>query len=159
MLALGGDCLADVAALRAEPELFGPVLTRIAHVEFAEYDALPQVPSLDAPPLCRLESQSADELTLNSRRLWRAGTTGHRLTKSSPGILSGMTVTTIKVPKTTRDRLHRLAQAEGITLAQAIEKLMDQSAPRPRPSVGGFRSEAPLDAGEIDAELARGFGA
>ena len=25
MLALGGDCLADVAALRAEPELFGPV--------------------------------------------------------------------------------------------------------------------------------------
>lgn len=25
MLALGGDCLADVAALRAEPGLFGPV--------------------------------------------------------------------------------------------------------------------------------------
>ena len=24
-LALGGDCLADIAALRAEPELFGPV--------------------------------------------------------------------------------------------------------------------------------------
>jgi hypothetical protein len=25
MLALGGDCLADAAMLRAEPELFGPV--------------------------------------------------------------------------------------------------------------------------------------
>src|SRR6185437_5788458 len=25
MLALGGDCLADIALLRAEPELFGPV--------------------------------------------------------------------------------------------------------------------------------------
>jgi hypothetical protein len=24
-LALGGDCLADIALLRAEPELFGPV--------------------------------------------------------------------------------------------------------------------------------------
>ena len=24
-MALGGDCLADIAALRAEPELFGPV--------------------------------------------------------------------------------------------------------------------------------------
>jgi hypothetical protein len=24
MLALGGDCLADVALLRAEPDLFGP---------------------------------------------------------------------------------------------------------------------------------------
>jgi hypothetical protein len=24
MLALGGDCLADVAVLRAEPQLFGP---------------------------------------------------------------------------------------------------------------------------------------
>lgn len=78
---------------------------------------------------------------------------------SGAGILTGMTVTTIKVPKATRDRLHRLAKAEGITLAQAIDKLMDQSAPRPRPSVGGFRSEQPLDAEAIDAELARGFGA
>jgi hypothetical protein len=70
-----------------------------------------------------------------------------------------MTVTTIKVPKATRDRLHRLAQAEGITLAQAIEKLMEQVAPRPRPTIGGFRSEAPLSAEAIDAELATGFGA
>ncbi len=28
-LALGGDCLADVAVLRAEPELFGPVISRL----------------------------------------------------------------------------------------------------------------------------------
>lgn len=75
------------------------------------------------------------------------------------GILDGMTVTTIKVPKATRDRLHRLAQAEGLTLAQAIDRLMDQNAPRPRPSMGGFRSDRPLDAEAIDAELARGFGA
>jgi len=78
---------------------------------------------------------------------------------SGAGILIGMTVTTIKVPKATRDRLHRLAQAEGLTLAQAIDRLMDQSAPRPRPSFGGFRSDRPLDAEAIDAELARGFGA
>src|SRR5215813_12909248 len=68
-----------------------------------------------------------------------------------PGILTGMTSTTIKVPKRTRDRLHRLAQAEGLTLAQAIDKLIDEAAPRPRPSIGGFRSGQPLDAEAIDA--------
>ncbi len=75
------------------------------------------------------------------------------------GLLTGMTVTTIKVPKRTRDRLHRLAKAEGLTLAQAIDKLIDAAGPRPRPSVGGFRSGHPLDAEAIDAELASGFGA
>lgn len=74
------------------------------------------------------------------------------------GILGGMTVTTIKVPKATRDRLHRLAAADGLTLAQEIDKLIDQHAPRPRPTVGGFRSDRPLSAEEIDAELAAGFG-
>lgn len=69
-----------------------------------------------------------------------------------------MTVTTIKVPKRTRDRLHRLAKTEGLTLAQAIDKLMDEAAPRPRPSIGGFSSGHPLDAEAIDAELASGFG-
>jgi hypothetical protein len=69
-----------------------------------------------------------------------------------------MTVTTIKVPKVTRDRLHRLAAADGLTLAQEIDRLIDRHAPRPRPSVGGFRSERPLSAEEIDAELTRGFG-
>ena len=54
-----------------------------------------------------------------------------------------MTATTIKVPKRTRDRLHRLAKTEGLTLAQAIDKLIDEAAPRPRPSVGGFSSEQP----------------
>lgn len=44
-------------------------------------------------------------------------------------------------------------------MAQPVDKLLDQSAPRPRPSVGGFRSDRPLDAQAIDTELARGFGA
>jgi hypothetical protein len=70
-----------------------------------------------------------------------------------------MTVTTIKVPERTRDRLRRFAKTEGLTLAQAIDKLIDQAAPRPRPSIGGFSSGRPLDAEAIDAELARGFGA
>jgi hypothetical protein len=74
------------------------------------------------------------------------------------GILTGMTVTTIKVPKATRDRLHRLAAADGLTLAQEIDRLIERQAPRPRPSVGGFRSGRPLTAEEIDAELAGGFG-
>lgn len=70
-----------------------------------------------------------------------------------------MTMTTIKVPKATRDRLHRLAAADGITLAQEIDKLVTQQTPRPRPSFGGSRSDRPLSAEEIDAKLADGFGA
>jgi hypothetical protein len=69
-----------------------------------------------------------------------------------------MTVTTIKVPKATRDRLHRLAAADGLTLAQEIDRLIDRHTPRPKPSVGGFRTGHPLNAEEIDTELARGFG-
>lgn len=76
----------------------------------------------------------------------------------SPGILVGMTMTTIKVPKATRDRLHRLAAADGVTLAQEIEKLIAERAPRPRPATGGFRSDRPLSAEEIDERLASGFG-
>lgn len=70
-----------------------------------------------------------------------------------------MTATTIKVPMSIRDRLQRLAAENGLTMAQEIEKLMDEHAPRPRPTVGGFRSEQPMNAEEIDAQLARGFGA
>jgi predicted transcriptional regulator len=69
-----------------------------------------------------------------------------------------MTMTTIKVPKATRDRLHRLAAADGITLAQEIDKLVREQAPRPRPAIGGFRSRRPLTAEEIDEQLAGGFG-
>jgi len=69
-----------------------------------------------------------------------------------------MTMTTIKVPRATRDRLHRLAAADGLTLAQEIDKLVHNQAPRPRPTTGGFRSNWPLTAEEIDDELARGFG-
>lgn len=70
-----------------------------------------------------------------------------------------MTMTTIKVPKATRDRLHRLAAADGVTLAQEIDKLVTERAPRPRPSTGGFRSDRPLSAEEVDKQLADGFGA
>ena len=69
-----------------------------------------------------------------------------------------MTVTTVKVPKATRDRLHRLAAADGLTLAQEIEKLIDLHVPRPKPTIGGFRSERVLTAEELDEELANGFG-
>jgi hypothetical protein len=69
-----------------------------------------------------------------------------------------MTMTTIKVPKATRDRLHRLAAADGITLAQEIDKLVRERAPRPRPATGGFRSARPLSAEEIDSQLADRFG-
>ena len=67
-------------------------------------------------------------------------------------------MTTIKVPKATRDRLHRLAAADGLTLAQEIDKLIERQAPRPTPTVGGFRSARPLTSDEIDAELAAGLG-
>ncbi|HZR54238.1 MAG TPA: hypothetical protein VFB06_32655 [Streptosporangiaceae bacterium] len=69
-----------------------------------------------------------------------------------------MTMTTIKVPKATRDRLHRLAAADGVTLAQEIDKLVRERAPRPRPATGGFRSRRPLNAEEIDQQLADRFG-
>lgn len=74
------------------------------------------------------------------------------------GILGSMTVTTVKVPKATRDRLHRLAAADGLTLAQEIEKLIDLHVPRPKPTIGGFRSERALTSEELDEELANGFG-
>lgn len=77
---------------------------------------------------------------------------------ASTGILRGMTMTTIKVPKATRDRLHRLAAADGVTLAQEIDKLLRERAPRPRPATGGFRSTRPLTAEEIDQQLSGGFG-
>jgi hypothetical protein len=67
-------------------------------------------------------------------------------------------MTTIKVSKVTRDRLHRLAAADGVTLAQEIDKLIDHQAPRPRPATGGFSSGQPLTAEQIDDELSRGFG-
>ena len=79
-------------------------------------------------------------------------------TRTLAGILAGMTMTTIKVPKATRDRLHRLAAADGVTLAQEIDKLVSERAPRPRPATGGFRSSRPLTAEEIDGQLAAGFG-
>jgi hypothetical protein len=70
-----------------------------------------------------------------------------------------MTNTTIKVPKATRDRLHRLAAADGVTLAQEIDKLVNERAPRSRPTTGGFRSDRPLSAEEIDEQLVGGLGA
>lgn len=74
------------------------------------------------------------------------------------GVLTGMTMTAIKVPKAARDRLHRLAAADGVTLAQETGKLVRERAPRPRPATGGFRSSRPLTAEEIGGRLAAGFG-
>ena len=74
------------------------------------------------------------------------------------GILYGMTMTTIKVPKVLRDRLHQLAVEDGLTLAQEIERLMERNAPRPKPSVGGFRSGSRWSAVDADEELLKGFG-
>jgi hypothetical protein len=79
-------------------------------------------------------------------------------TRDLTGILAGMTMTTIKVPKAIRDRLHRLAAADGVTLAQEIDKLVRERVPRPRPATGGFRSSRPLTAEEIDGQLSAGFG-
>ncbi|WP_225731686.1 hypothetical protein [Nocardia sp. JCM 34519.1] len=68
-------------------------------------------------------------------------------------------MTTIKVPKTVRDRLQRVAVSNGVTLAQAIDQLLDRADARPKPTIGGYRSDRPLSAEEIDRELGRGFGA
>ncbi len=69
-----------------------------------------------------------------------------------------MIQTTIKVPSSVRDRLKARAAAHGLTLGQEIERLLDEQAERPKPSIGGFRSTAPLSAEEIDSALASGFG-
>ncbi|WP_433603709.1 hypothetical protein ACQPXH_03400 [Nocardia sp. CA-135953] len=69
-----------------------------------------------------------------------------------------MTATTIKVPKATRDQLHRLAAAHGLTLAQQIDRLIDQHAAKPRPTTGGYRSDRPLNLEGIDKGLAGDFG-
>src|ERR1044071_1667517 len=74
------------------------------------------------------------------------------------GILSGMDMTTVKMPKPLRDRIQREAAARHLTLAQEIARVYDERAPRPRPHSGGFRSSGPLSAEEIDNELAGGFG-
>ncbi|MCX4093501.1 hypothetical protein [Nocardia sp. alder85J] len=68
-----------------------------------------------------------------------------------------MTVT-IKVPETTRDRLHRLAAAHGLTLAQQIERLLTGPAAQQKPAVADYPDGWPLSAEDIDAELARRFG-
>jgi hypothetical protein len=54
--------------------------------------------------------------------------------------------------------MRRLAAADGVTLAQEIDKLVREHAPRPRPVTGGFRSTKPLTAEEIDQQLIGGFG-
>jgi hypothetical protein len=68
-------------------------------------------------------------------------------------------MTTIKVPKVVRDRLQQVAKSNGVTLAQAIDRLLDKAGTRPKPTVGGYRSDRPLSADEIDRELGAGFGA
>ncbi len=62
-------------------------------------------------------------------------------------------MTTIEVPKSLHDRLQRLAEQDGLTLAQEIEHLMDRAAARPR--VEGRRGR-PLKAEETDDQHADG---
>ncbi|WP_156926003.1 hypothetical protein [Glycomyces arizonensis] len=69
-----------------------------------------------------------------------------------------MTMTTIKVPMTLRDRLRRLADEDGLTLAQEIERLLDNTAPRPKPTIGGFHSGKSWSTIDADEELLEGFG-
>lgn len=68
-------------------------------------------------------------------------------------------LTAIKVPTVVRDRLQRVAAIRGVTLAQAIDQLLDVSEDRPKPAIGGYRSNRPLSAEEIDQQLGTGFGA
>ncbi|WP_067667533.1 hypothetical protein [Nocardia miyunensis] len=68
-------------------------------------------------------------------------------------------LTTIKVPKVVRDRLQRVAASKGVTLAQALDQLLDTAAAQPKPTIGGYRSDRPLSAEEIDRQLGQGFGA
>ncbi|WP_025351618.1 hypothetical protein [Nocardia nova] len=67
-------------------------------------------------------------------------------------------LTTIKVSKVIRDRLQRVAASKGVTLAQAIDQLLDTAASQPKPTIGGYRSDRPLSAEEIDQRLGQGFG-
>lgn len=69
-----------------------------------------------------------------------------------------MTMTTIKVPKVLRDRLHELALEDGLTLAQEIERLMERATVPRKPTIGGFRSGKPWSAVDADEELLKGFG-
>ncbi|NKX87409.1 hypothetical protein [Nocardia coubleae] len=62
-------------------------------------------------------------------------------------------VTTLEVPKAVHDRLWAFAVARGLTAAQAIDVLIDAADARPKPTIGGYRSNDPLSAEEIDKEL------
>ncbi|KAF0849360.1 hypothetical protein [Nocardia caishijiensis] len=62
-------------------------------------------------------------------------------------------VTTIEVPKAVCDKLRAFAVARGLTAAQAIDVLIDAADARPKPTIGGYRSNDPLSAEEIDKEL------
>ncbi|MQY24943.1 hypothetical protein [Nocardia aurantia] len=68
-------------------------------------------------------------------------------------------MTTIKVPKSVRDRLQQVAASNDLTLAGAIDLLLEKAGTRPKPTTGGYRSDRPLSAEDIDRELAGGFGA
>src|SRR5262249_49810861 len=117
------------------------------------------VPGRHARPVSR--SWRAGLVQPARRRL--AGPHPHRRLRhkmkrpAASSTLTGMTMTTIKGRRATRARLHRLAAADGVTLAQEIDKLVSERALRPRPTTGGFRSNRPLSAEEIDELLADGF--
>ena len=73
----------------------------------------------------------------------------------TPTRQNGRMTVALTLPIATRDRLQQLAAADGLTLAQEIGELIDLHAPRPKPTVGGFRSGRALTSEEIDEELAK----
>lgn len=46
----------------------------------------------------------------------------------------------------------------GTVVAVLSPAVASKERPKPRPKIGGYRSEGPLTAAEIDSELAHGFG-
>jgi hypothetical protein len=62
-IALGGDCLADVAVVRAQPQLFGPVasdptVSRLVDVLAGDYPAAVAAIQLPAPRPGRLRGRT-----------------------------------------------------------------------------------------------------
>lgn len=55
----------------------------------------------------------------------------------------------------TQDRLHRLASAHGLTVAEQIEKLVTSDRSQHQPAAGALHCDRLLTAEDIDAELAR----
>ena len=74
MLADGGDCLSDLAVLREQPELFGPVAS--TPTAWRVVERLAQDP--DGLARLRLASRPCPRAGVGGWRLARSGPAGHR---------------------------------------------------------------------------------